>query len=272
MSRYFLEVSYRGTDYSGFQTQQNANTIQAEVEKAMHILFRLPSPLSGEGQGLPAEVPIALGTKAGLRLTGSSRTDTGVHALQNYFHFDYDEPVHPQFIYKINAILPADIVVKNLYHVRQDAHCRFDAVSREYCYYIYRQKDGFLKDRAFYFPYKVDFVKMREAAMVIKGYTDFTSFSKRNTQVKTFECCIEKSEWIMEGNAMVYRVIANRFLRGMVRAMVATMLKLGRGKITVDEFKGIIEAKDCTLASFAVPGHGLFLRRVEYPVGFEMIK
>jgi len=126
MPRYFLEVSYRGTHYSGFQTQQNANTIQAEIEKAFSILQK--------GQVI---------------MTGSSRTDTGVHARQNYFHFDYEGMIHSQFSYKINAILPADIVVKNLFRVSSDAHCRFDAINREYCYYIYRNKDAFLKDRAF---------------------------------------------------------------------------------------------------------------------------
>ena len=127
--RYFLEVSYKGTNYSGFQSQENANTVQAEVERAFAVLQR-----------------------EGVVMTGSSRTDAGVHALQNYFHFDYDALIHPQFVYKMNAILPADIVVKRLSLVGPERHCRFDAVSREYRYYIYRSKDPFLRDRAFLFP------------------------------------------------------------------------------------------------------------------------
>ncbi len=242
MPRYFLEISYKGTNYSGFQSQQNANTIQAEVEKAFMIL-----------------------QKQAVLLTGSSRTDAGVHALQNFFHFDYDENIHPQFVYKMNAILPADIVVKSLVDVPSDAHCRFDAVSREYCYYIYRSKDAFLRDRAFYFPYKMDIGKLQEAAAIVKDYHDFTSFSKRNTQVRTFDCQVEKSEWNWENNCLVYRVTANRFLRGMVRALTATMLKVGRNKLSLAEFRAVIEAKDCTRASFAVPSHGLFLIKVEFP-------
>jgi tRNA pseudouridine38-40 synthase len=242
MSRYFLEVSYKGTNYSGFQTQKNANSIQAEVEKAFLILQR-------------DEVT----------LTGSSRTDTGVHALQNFFHFDFEKELHPQFIYKVNAILPADIVVKRVFPVPADAHCRFDALSREYKYFIYRQKDPFLKDRAFYFPYKLDLKKLQEAAEIVKHYNDFTSFSKRNTQVKTFMCEVQKSEWYFDNGSLVYNVRANRFLRGMVRALTATMLRIGRGIINLDEFRQIIESRNCMLASFAVPPHGLFLTSVELP-------
>ncbi len=241
MARYFLEVSYKGTVYSGFQSQHNANTIQAEVEKAFAILL-----------------------KQGIEMTGSSRTDAGVHALQNFFHFDYESSLSPQFVYKINAILPPDIVVKSVIPVSDNAHCRFDAVSREYRYYIYQYKNPFLDDRAFYFPFKLDIDKMKEGAEMIKNYTDFTSFSKRNTQVKTFQCHILESKWYYVDNCLVYNVKANRFLRGMVRALTATMLRLGRGKIDMQEFLQIIEAKDCTKASFAVPARGLFLEKVEF--------
>jgi tRNA pseudouridine38-40 synthase len=250
MFRYFLEVSYKGTYYSGFQTQKNANSIQEEVEKAFLIL-----------------------QKEKVLMTGSSRTDTGVHALQNFFHFDSNSLFHSwekpgeedKFVYKINAILPADIVVKSIVRVAGDAHCRFDAISREYKYFIYREKNPFLSDRAFYFPYKLNMESLQEAAGIAKGYDDFTSFSKRNTQVKTFVCQIQHSEWLLENGCLVYRVKGNRFLRGMVRALTATMLKVGRGTIDAGEFASIIEAKDCTKASFAVPPHGLFLTSVEYP-------
>lgn len=252
MPRYFLEVSYKGAAYSGFQSQQNANTVQAEIEKAFEII-----------------------RKEKLVMTGSSRTDSGVHALQNFFHFDTILPLHQRkgvdgeahFAYKLNAILPDDIVIKAIKPVPDEAHCRFDAISRQYNYHIYRHKDPFIKDRAFFFPYKLDIQKLQQAADIVKEYTDFTSFSKRNTQVKTFQCQIIESNWFVQDNCLVYNVKANRFLRGMVRALTATMLKIGREKISIPEFRNIIEAKDCTKASFAVPAHGLFLVQVEYPHG-----
>lgn len=246
MPRYFLEVSYKGTAYSGFQTQENANTIQAEIEKAFEILQRDK-----------------------VTMTGSSRTDAGVHALQNFFHFDYDGTLHPQFLYKVNAILPADIVIGGLKRVNDDAHCRFDALSREYKYFIYRRKDPFPQGRAFFYPYKLDKELLEKAAAIVKEYHDFTSFSKRNTQVKTFSCDIIESQWPQEDDYLVYNVKGNRFLRGMVRALTATMLKVGSGKLSLDEFRAIIDAKDCTKASFAVPAHGLFLVSVNYPPNKE---
>jgi tRNA pseudouridine38-40 synthase len=246
MPRYFIEVAYKGAAYSGFQTQHNANTIQSELEKALSILFRIHS-------------------SSPILLTGSSRTDAGVHAVQNFFHLDFDIPITPQAHYKLNAILPADIVIKSIRSVPQNAHCRFDALSRQYKYYIYQHKNPFLQDRAFYFPYKLDVEKMQEAATIVKEYTDFTSFSKRNTQVKTFICKINLSSWQFQDQCLIYNVEANRFLRGMVRALTATMLQVGRNKITLSQFRSIIESKDCTKASFAVPPHGLFLVSVAYP-------
>lgn len=245
MSRFFLEVAYKGTNYSGFQSQHNANTIQAEIEKAIYIL-----------------------TKEKITLTGSSRTDTGVHALQNFFHFDYQGLLLQDFVYKLNALLPGDIVIKKNRLVEKEAHCRFDAIARVYRYYIYRSKNPFLNDRAFYFPYKLDVEKMQHAALLIKKYNDFTSFSKRKTQVKNFNCSIEESKWFWEDECLVFETKANRFLRGMVRGLTASMLKIGRGKVTISEFLEIIEAKDCTKASFAVPPVGLFLISVEFPQGY----
>ena len=243
--RYFLEVAYKGTNYSGFQSQKNANTIQAEIEKALKILV-----------------------KEELELTGSSRTDAGVHAFQNYFHFDFDSELSKDLLYNLNAILPDDITIKDLLKVNDNAHCRFDATSREYKYYIYQRKDPFLVDKAFYFPYTLNIDSMQEAAGIFKEYSDFTSFSKRNTQVKSFLCEIQESQWLFENECIVYQVKSNRFLRGMVRALTATMLKLGRGKMDLNAFRNIVEAKDCTLANFAVPAHGLFLMKVSFPPGY----
>lgn len=243
--RYFLEVSYKGTNYSGFQSQKNANTIQAEVEKAFKILL-----------------------KEEIQLTGSSRTDAGVHALQNYFHFDIGNELSPRLLYNLNSILPWDIAIKRLLKVKEDAHCRFDAVMREYKYYVYQKKNPFLEDSAYYFPYKLDLALMQNAATVIKEYSDFTSFSKRNTQVKSFVCDIQESSWIAEEECFVYQVKANRFLRGMVRALASTMLQVGRNKTDIDLFRNIIESKDCTLANFSAPPHGLFLVQVAFPTNY----
>ena len=245
MSRYFLEVSYKGTDYSGSQIQKNANSIQAEIEKAFKIL-----------------------QKEQISMVGSSRTDTGVHALQNFFHFDYDRKINQHFIYKMNAILPAAIVVKKIAPVHEKANCRFDAVSREYKYVVYQAKNPFLEERAYYCPYKLNLEKLQMAATLIKKYKDFTSFSKSRSQSKTFICDILESKWINEGDCIVYHVKANRFLRGMVRALTATMLLVGREKTTYEEFKEIIESKSSKNASFAAPPHGLFLISVNYPEGY----
>ena len=240
--RYFLEVAYKGTNYSGFQSQKNANTIQAEIQKAFKTIL-----------------------KKELELTGSSRTDAGVHAYQNYFHFDLESELSSQLLYNLNAILPIDIAIKNLLKVNDNAHCRFDAISREYKYHIYQKKNPFLTDKAFYFPYTLDIEAMQKAAVTIKEYSDFTSFSKRNTQVKSFVCDIKESKWVIQDECLIYNVKANRFLRGMVRALTATMLNLGRGKIDLTAFRRIIETKDCTLANFSAPAHGLFLTEVCFP-------
>ncbi len=241
MPRYFLEVSYKGTNYSGFQVQENANSIQAEVQKAFSIYFREQ-----------------------IEMTGSSRTDTGVHALQNFFHFDFPLKIPDQALYNINSILPRDIVALKLHPVHPRAHCRFDAGSREYKYYVYRDKDPFLNDRAFYYPYPLDMEKLQAAAEIITGFTDFSSFSKRNSQVKNFLCTIYQSNWSLENNCLAYQVQANRFLRGMVRGLVGTMLQVGRGKISLAQFESIIQNRDAGQADFSVPGHGLFLARVNY--------
>lgn len=241
MARYFLEVSYKGTAYSGFQTQENAHTIQAEIEKVFQVLQR--------------EI---------VSLTGSSRTDAGVHARQNFFHFDFEQPLHKQFLYKMNAILPGDIVIENVHNVKPDAHCRFDAKYRRYRYYTYNEKNPFLEDRAWYFPYRLNKELLQEAASLVLAYQDFTSFSKRNTQVKTFICQLTDSHWIEEEGCLLYQVQSNRFLRGMVRALVSTMLLVGREKLTLSQFKEILESRDCTKASFAAPAHGLFLEEVGF--------
>jgi tRNA pseudouridine38-40 synthase len=251
MQRYFLEVSYLGTQYSGFQIQKNASSVQAEVEKALRVYFHWNT------QEIAAE-KLA-------KLTCSSRTDAGVHALQNFFHFDCEESIPPSFLYNINAILPPDISIKNAYSVPPEANCRFDAVNRKYKYYVYRSKNPFIQDRAYYYPYALDVEKLSAAASLVTGYKDFTSFSKRNTQVKDFNCSILKSVWTQEDDCIIYEVQANRFLRGMVRGLVGTMLQIGRGKLELTDFERIIISRDCTQADFSVPGRGLFLTNVNFP-------
>lgn len=241
MQRYFIELAYKGTSYSGFQVQDNANTIQQEVAKALEILFR-----------------------RSFALTGSSRTDSGVHAYRNYFHFDTEPDISAGVVYNLNALLPADITAKGIFPVPPGAHCRFDAVAREYRYFVYTKKDPFMADRGWLYSYPVDFDRLQEAAGIIKEYNDFTSFAKRNTQVKTYQCTIVHSEWTVSGNTLIYQVRGNRFLRGMVRGLVATMLKMGRGQLNVEEFRQILTAKDNTRADFSAPPQGLFLLSVDY--------
>jgi tRNA pseudouridine38-40 synthase len=243
MPRYFLEVSYKGDQYSGFQVQDNANTIQSEIERAFQIFYKL-----------------------NVALTGSSRTDAGVHALQNYFHFDWPEEFMQQQIYNLNAILPPDIVIKSVRSVSNDAHCRFHAINREYKYYTYFKKNPFLADRGWFFPFQIDKGLLNQCAEILKDYHHFEAFSKRNTQVKTFICTIEESFWTMENECLVYHVKANRFLRGMVRALVSTMLQVARGNLSLQQFKNLIEARKQSAADFSAPAKGLFLVRVNYPV------
>jgi tRNA pseudouridine38-40 synthase len=238
--RYLFEVSYKGTNYAGFQVQDNAITIQWQLERVLSTFY-----------------------KKEITLTGSSRTDAGVHALQNFFHSDLAElDFDPKQVYNLNAMLPPDIVLKSMRPIPEDLHCRFHATHRLYQYHLYQCKNPFLNDRAWYFPYPLDLDKLNEAATLLMQYNDFTSFSKRNTQTKTMLCNIQQSHWVQQGEEYIYTVKANRFLRGMVRGLVGTMLQYGRGKITLQEFIGIIEAKDCTMADFTTPAHGLFLMEV----------
>jgi tRNA pseudouridine38-40 synthase len=253
MPRYFIEVSYKGTRYSGFQVQQNAITIQSEVEKALTILF---------GQSFS--------------LTGASRTDAGVHALQNYFHFDSENDLFhsndnsngkknlKQSLYSLNSILPDDIVIKRIFKVGDKVHARFNAISRRYKYYIYSKKNPFYKDTAYFYPYTIDLEKLQQAASIILNTENFSSFSKRNTQVNNFICSIHKSEWQQKNNCIIYDVVANRFLRGMIRGLVGTMLKVGTGRISIDEFTEIVKNNNGAKADFSVPSRGLFLIEIKY--------
>ncbi|TAH13425.1 MAG: tRNA pseudouridine(38-40) synthase TruA [Sphingobacteriia bacterium] len=243
MPRYFLELSYKGTAYHGFQVQENAPTIQAAVEHALKILLKSP-----------------------IELTGSSRTDAGVHALQNFFHFDTELSIEQKHVYNLNAILPNDIAVQSIQLVEPSAHCRFDAIAREYHYYIYSQKDPFMQEKGWHYPYSLDIDLLNQAAAVLMKYTDYTSFAKRNTQVYTHECSIQTAYWErIAPNQLKFTVKANRFLRGMVRGLVGTMLKVGRSTMSVQDFELILQAKDASKADFSTPPQGLFLAKVIFP-------
>jgi tRNA pseudouridine38-40 synthase len=178
---------------------------------------------------------------------------------------DLEETLEPSKLYNLNAILPSDIGIRQITPVKSDQHARFDAVAREYQYTVYNFKDPFLNDFGYYFPYSVDMDLLEQAAEAVIGQHDFTSFSKRNTQVKTFICTIEHSYWVKQGHQYCYYVRGNRFLRGMVRGLVGTMLRVGRKVMTIEQFDQVIAAKDCSKADFSVPGKGLCLQKVEYP-------
>ena len=244
MGRYFLEVAYKGTAYSGFQVQENSNTIQAEIEKAFVTVQRIP-----------------------VSLTGSSRTDAGVHALQNFFHFDFNDALHHQLLYKMNAVLPHDIVVKNIIPVGDTAHSRFDATSREYEYRIYQTKNPFLTDSALYYPYTLDRELLEEAANFIKGQTNFFAFSKTNTQVKNFNCIIYDSRWEMKDGLHIYSIKGNRFLRGMVRLLTASLLMVGRKKWTITDMEKLFQS-DTEKCRVSIAAQGLYLVRVNYTENF----
>lgn len=242
MPTYFLSLKYKGTRYAGFQVQENAMTVQGEVEAAMRIYL-----------------------KQDVQLTGSSRTDAGVHALKNFFHFAFEGELGRDFIYHTNAILPADIALTGVYKVPEGSHSRFDAVSRRYNYLIYKRKNPFIEDRSWFYPYPMDLALLQQAAALVLGEHDFTSFAKKRTQVHTHLCAISACHWKETVEGWSFTVEGNRFLRGMVRALVGTMVKVGRGKISVQAFEQILEARDSRLADFSAPAHGLFLEEVSYP-------
>ncbi len=245
MTRYFLEVMYDGTKFHGSQLQGKIPTVQLAVNQGLSTLI-----------------------KKDVSSFGASRTDEAVHAVSNFYHFDTEEKLHPHFHYKLNAILPEAISVKAVYQCRGSLiNARFDALFRSYRYRIHHSKDPFKQGRAYFFPFTTNRTLLDETAAVITEYQDFESFSKRKAQTKTFRCSIYESRWEELNGELHYVVRANRFLRGMVRALVGTQLQVARGKKNISEFRKIIEAKDCTRADFSVPGHGLYLERIEYPEG-----
>ncbi|HET8573186.1 MAG TPA: tRNA pseudouridine synthase A [Edaphocola sp.] len=245
--RYFLEVSYNGLAFHGSQIQGELSTVQLSVNRAVSTILRQP-----------------------VETFGASRTDEGVHALSNFYHFDAEDGLPGNFVYRMNAILPFEVAVLGCYLPKgqENANARFDALSRHYRYRLYTSKDPFLHHRAYFYPYKIDRVLLKETANLLLGRKDFTSFSKRNTQTRTFFCTVEEACWTFGENTFCFDVRANRFLRGMVRALVGTQLQVARGKMTLSEFEGLFGRRDCRLADFSVPGYGLYLEKIIYPEGY----
>lgn len=244
MPRYFIEVAYLGTAYGGFQIQQNADTVQGQIEKAFHTFFRDK-----------------------VELTGSSRTDAGVHAKQNFFHTDtalFDAMPLQKLRYHVNAILPPDIVIKNIFSVAPDAHSRFDAKSRYYVYTIVTEKNPFLQQTAYFFPYKVNKQLLHDCAELLLKYTNYECYSKKHTQVKTFECKIISAKWIEHEGRLEFHVEGSRFLRGMVKGLVGTMLKVALGKLPLLDFEETLQGKLPEKVDFSVPSEGLCLVEVKY--------
>jgi tRNA pseudouridine38-40 synthase len=242
--RYFIELAFKGTEFHGWQIQPNAISVQECLEKALKTI-----------------------TRETIAVTGAGRTDTGVHASYFVAHIDSVNPNldHPDFAYKLNSLLHKDIVVFNISKVQSDAHARFNAVSRTYQYHINLRKDPFKRAISWYYFRQPDLNLMNEANRILFDYTDFTSFSKLHTEVKTNNCKIYQAEWTQSGSDITFTVKADRFLRNMVRAIVGTLLEVGTGKINPDEFRAVIERKDRGEAGLSVPAQGLFLTDVEYP-------
>jgi len=249
MSRYFIEVGYEGTTFCGFQIQDGQETVQSVVTSALDMVL-----------------------KEACSLTGSSRTDSGVHARQNFFHFDTEQVLTGKHIYSLNSILPPTVVVHAVYAVAAEAHARFDALARTYTYTVTTKKDPFLIDKAWHFPFPVPLETLQSMALELPHHQDFESFSKKNAGNKTNICSIELSSWqAVSPSSFTYTVRANRFLRGMVRGLVGTMLRIARQseskEAAVEAFRAVIVAKDPSLCDFSTPAKGLVLETVAYPVG-----
>lgn len=247
MQRYFLELSYKGTNYSGWQLQKNAVSVQEKINKALNRL--IPNHI------VPVET------------TGCGRTDTGVHALQFFAHFDSPGIIKSDrdFIYQLNGILPYDITINALHTVADDSHARFDATSRTYHYYIHRGKNSFLKEFATPVFRKLDLTLLNRLSKELTKHNDFSSFCKSRAQSKTMICKIKKAHWAEHGDIYKFEITADRFLRGMVRAITGTMLNVVMEKISEKDFVKIIEGKKRSAAGASVPACGLYLAKVIYP-------
>jgi tRNA pseudouridine38-40 synthase len=254
--RYFIELSYDGTAYHGWQIQPNGNSVQETLQRALSLLLR-------------TEVAV----------TGAGRTDAGVHAAMMVAHFDVEAPLPPPPIreegarqsaedylcYRLNGILPYDIAIHKIYPVADDMHARFSAIARTYFYYVHTRKSPFLRDRSWRLVRTPDFEAMNHAAATLLEYEDFTSFSKVNTDTKTNICHVRSARWVqLSDYEWRFEITADRFLRNMVRAIVGTLMEVGRGTLTLDGFRQVIDQKNRSEAGDSVPARGLFLQDIKY--------
>lgn len=241
--RRFIQLSYDGAAYHGWQKQPNARSVQQTLQEALSMLLQTD-----------------------IEVVGAGRTDAGVSARMMVAHFETDKACdNEQLVYKLNKLLPHDIAVQRIWEVPDEMHARFSATSRTYHYYIHTRKDPFVRQYSWLVTFPLDFARMNEAASRLADFDDFTSFSKVNTDTKTNLCNVTEARWTQEGeNTWRFTITANRFLRNMVRAIVGTLIEVGRGRMTVDEFCQVIEQRNRCSAGDSVPGHALFLVDVSY--------
>ena len=242
--RYFIELSYNGTTFHGWQYQPNAISVQETVENSLQILL----------------------DEDKLKITGAGRTDTGVHAIQMFAHFDYHLEIDtPNFIFKLNSFLDKNIVIKSINRVLNDAHARFDAISREYKYFITQTKDVYNSQTKYFFSKKLNMVEIDKAIDILKKTNNFQSFCRSKTDVANYNCDIYDFNYELKNSELIFTICANRFLRNMVRSLIGTILDIGLLKISNDDLKIIIDKSNRIYAGPSVPAHGLFLTKVEYP-------
>ena len=245
LQRYFIEIAYNGTAYHGWQIQKNAVSVQELINKSLSTLCRQE-----------------------IETLGCGRTDTGVHAKQLFAHADFPTEIDvlsPTFLQRSNSLLPHDVVIKRFIKVKADAHARFDATLRSYEYHIHYSKDPFLHNLSWKLRDKPDVELMNQAAAILMEYRDFTCFSKSNTQTITNNCIIKRAEWLPTENGIVFHISADRFLRNMVRAIVGTLLRVGKHEMDVEDIRKVIDSKNRSNAGESVPACGLYLTEVIYP-------
>ena len=240
--RYFIDLSYNGANFHGWQIQPNATTVQSVLNDCLTVLL-----------------------KEDINCVGAGRTDTGVHAKQMIAHFDYDKIFNiDDLVFKLNAFLPKDIAIRSIKKVKIDAHARFDAVKRTYIYKITTFKNVFENDKSFYFKNQLNLELMNKACSIMMAYNDFESFSRTNSDVKTFICNISEANWTQKSDDIKFKISSDRFLRNMVRAIVGTMIEIGSNKISLNKFEEIIQSKDRSMAGASAPSAGLYLTQIQY--------